>query len=143
MTNELTTTGILKNLGYIPAVYLGISMEQFTILAVLLVVDIITGIWRSAIVGGGQSVTSWKAINGFMSKMLFLLIPLVIAAAGKSVGVELVVLAKSALGLLTLATSYSIIGNIYGIRTGKVVKEFDAIHYILIYIEKLLKRIEK
>lgn len=142
MDTPTTTYVTIKNLSYIPAMILGLSMHSYSSLAVLLIIDVITGAWRSSVLEGGQSVTSWKAVNGLVSKFLFLLIPLVVAFMGKGIGLELVSLAQSALGVLILATGYSIIGNIYTIRTGIRVKEFDAIRIILKQIEALLEKFE-
>lgn len=138
----ITVFAVVKNLAYVPAILVGLSLHSYGILAIFLILDIITGIWRSAAINGGSSITSWKAINGFMSKFLFLLIPVVLAWAGQGVGLNLVALAQSALGVLILSTGYSIIGNIYTVRTGNAVKEFDAVRIILLQIENLLKRIE-
>lgn len=143
MTNEhLTFWVFVKNALYIPAVFVGISLQSYGILAAMLVVDVITGAWRSAVVNGGASVTSFKAINGLISKFLFLLIPVTVAYMAHGVGVEMKELAQGALGVLIFATGYSIIGNIYCIRTGKSVKEFDAVRLILIQIERILQNLE-
>lgn len=143
MGNEpITTLAIAKNVGYLPAILLGMSLHSYGILAVFIAFDIVTGIWRSAVINGGQSITSWKAINGLLSKFLFLFIPVVVAYMGKGMGLDLVALAQSALGLLIGATGYSIIGNIYSIRSGKAVKEFDAVKYILLAIERVLEKLE-
>jgi len=139
---HITVWVILKNLLYIPAVFIGLSVESYGVLAALIVLDVVTGIWRVAVIEGGDYVTSWKAINGLVSKFLFLLIPVTVAYMGHGMGIDLIALAKTALSLLTLATGYSIIGNIYGIRTGKVVKEFDAVRLILGQIERLLAKVE-
>ena len=142
MNDAFTTSAIIKNIGYIPALFVGLSMENYTILAILLVVDVITGVWRSYIVQGGRSITSFKAINGLLSKFLFLLVPMTVAIMGRGLELDLVWLAQMALGLLMLATGYSIIANIYGIRTGKETREFDVIKIILVQIEGILERFE-
>jgi len=134
---------LIKNILYVPAIFVGLSMQSFGILAVLLILDVITGIWRSWSMYGGDSVTSAKAINGIISKFLFLLIPLVVAYMGHGAGLNLVAVAQAALGILIFATGYSIIGNIYTIRTGVAVKEFDAVRLILSWIEEYLAKIEK
>lgn len=66
-----------------------------------------------------------------------------VAYMGHGAGLNLVAVAQSALGLLIFATGYSIIGNIYTIRTGKAVAEFDAVKLILIWIQSLLEKLEK
>lgn len=143
MTHEpISATVVIKNLLYIPAALAGISMENYSILGILLIIDVFTGVWRSAVISGGDSVTSWKGINGLISKFLVLLIPLVVAYMGHGIGIDLNAMVGSALGILITATGYSIIGNIYGIRTGKAVREFDAVRFLLLQVEKLLERID-
>lgn len=136
---ENTPMTIFKNILYIPAFLLGMQMHSFTILLAFIVVDMITGVWRVAIVHGGKEIRSVHAINGLVSKLLFALIPLVIAYAGKGIGVDLIRFATGALSLLILATGYSIIGNIYTIRSGVPVKEFDAVRFILSAFRRLLE----
>ena len=145
MLNEVSSgilTPTIKNLGYFPAVVVGLSIENYSILIILLVVDIITGIWRSAVLHTGDSITSRKAINGIMSKFLFLLIPVTLAVMGKGLGLDLVGLARMALGLLMFFTGYSIISNIHSIHTGKRTKEFDVVRIILMQLENFLGRLE-
>lgn len=143
MNEPISAWVVFKNLLYVPAVFVGLSMQSYGILAILLVLDVVTGVWRSATVNGGASITSAKAINGIVSKFLFLLIPMTVAYMGHGAGLNLVAVAQSALGLLIFATGYSIIGNIYTIRTGKAVAEFDAVKLILIWIQSLLEKLEK
>ncbi len=137
-TSPVTSSVVVKNILYIPAFLLGMEMHSFTILLVFIIVDMITGIWRVGVTKGGQEIKSAHAINGLVSKLLFALIPLVIAYSGKGIGVNLIDFAKGSLSVLILATAYSIIGNIYTIRTGEYVKEFDAVRLILSAFRKLL-----
>lgn len=134
----MSVTAIAKNIGYIPAFLLGMSMHSFGILFIFILLDIFTGIWRVGVVVGGNGIKSRHAINGLASKMLFILIPLVIAYTGKGIGLDLTKMAGGFLGLLIASTGYSIIGNIYTIRTGKEVAEFDAVRLILMSIRRLL-----
>ena len=139
-TEHLTLGGVLKNLAYVPAAIAGISIGSYFVLACLLVFDIATGMWRSAIVNGGGSLKSFRALNGFFSKFLFLSVPVVIAYMGHGIGLNLNAIATASLGVLTLGTGYSILGNIYTIRTGQAVAEFDALRVILRSIEGILNK---
>lgn len=140
--SETGITGgvIMKHLSYIPAFLLGMSMHSFTILFVFIMLDMVTGIWRVWVTQGPAAIKSRHAINGLASKMLFMLIPLIIAYTGKGVGLDLIAAAAGCLGLLIASTGYSIIGNIYTIRTGVVVAEFDAVRFILNGIRKGLEK---
>lgn len=137
----ITPTSIVKNLMYIPTFLLGMSMHSFTILIVFIACDMITGIWRVAAISGGKEIKSAKAINGLASKMLFAFVPLVIAYTGKGIGLDLAAFASGTLSLLIVSTAYSIIGNIYTIRTGVVIAEFDAMRVILNAVKGLLDKI--
>lgn len=138
---DIIIAAVVKNAMYLPAIFVGLSTHNFAVLAILLLLDIITGAWRSAVINGPQSVTSWRALNGLASKMLFLLIPLVVAHMGRGFDLDLAGVAQAALGVLMLFTGYSIIGNIYGIRTGKMAKEYDAVRVVLNMLEKVLDRL--
>ena len=137
----MTTGAIIKNVLYVPVFFLGMSMHDFGILFVFIVLDMITGIWRVYVMQGGTAIKSRHAINGLTSKMLFIVIPLVVAYTGKGIGLDLTALATGCLGLLIASTGYSIIGNIYTIRTGIAVAEFDAVRFILMWIRNLLDKL--
>lgn len=136
----LTAYGILKNALYMPAFVLGMEMHSFTILIAFIIIDMFTGVWRVGVTKGGQEIRSAHFINGLVSKMLFVLIPLVVAYAGKGIGLDLIAFASGCLSLLILATAYSIIGNIYTIRTGIEAAEFDAVRFILMKVKELLDK---
>lgn len=141
-TESVSALTVAKNLSYGPAAVLGILMHTYWILAIFLILDMVTGIWRSYVLYGGTSITSRKTINGFVSKFLFLLIPVVLAYMGVGIGLDLIFIAQSALGVLIFATGYSIIGNIYAASTGHTVKEFDAVRLILNWIQTYLEKLE-
>lgn len=140
MTQDPNYT-FIKNLLYVPAFLLGMEMHSFTILLVFILADMVTGIWRVAVVSGAHEIRSAHAINGLVSKLLFAIIPLTVAYTGQGIGVDLIPFATGTLSILILATGYSIIGNIYTIRTGIVVKEFDAVRLILNAFRKLLENV--
>lgn len=145
MTHEpMTTTAIVKNLAYIPALFFaGLSGEAHIILAVLMVVDTLFGVIRVGVVYGWEHIRSYRLSAGVLSKLTVLGVPLFIALAGKGAGLDFLFLAQATLGLLCLAQLYSILGNVYSIRVGRDTKEFDAVAWILhrvqIAIEKVLK----
>lgn len=140
METGTTFTGValLKNAMYIPAFILGMSMHSFGILFCFILLDMLTGVWRAVVTDGSKSITSTAFINGLASKLLFMLIPLIVAYMGKGIGLDLTAMAGGALSMLILAQGYSIIGNIYTIRTGQRVTEFDAVRFILVKIKDLI-----
>lgn len=140
---SITFITILKNLAYIPAVYLGLSMESFGILAVLMIIDTILGIIRAGVVHGWRDVTSHKASFGILSKLAMIFVPVVVALSGKGVGMNLVPIAGGALSMLIVSETYSILGNVQSIRTRRDIKEFDAVNYTLSRIRDLLEKMLK
>jgi hypothetical protein len=136
---------LLKNLSYIATFvasvqYVGLTPESVLILTGFIILDIITGILKSLALYGGQSVRSIKVTSGLLAKLLLLFIPFVIALSGKAIGVDISMLAVSAINILILSQAYSIIGNIYSIQTGKETTEFDAVSFILKQVREVLER---
>lgn len=143
MTEPLSPLVIAKNLAYIPAMYLGLSMESYGILAILMLLDTITGIARAGVIHGWRSVNSHNLSFGILSKLGIILIPLVIVLAAKGIGVNMLPVAKMALSTLILSEAYSILGNIQSIRIRKDIVEFDAINYLLGSLRKLFEKMLK
>jgi phage-related holin len=141
--DPITPAEIFKNLMYFPAFLLGMSMHSFSILFVFILLDMITGVWRVGITTGWHAITSRAFINGLASKLLFIFIPLVIAYMGKGINLDLTAFAGGALSLLIVGQAYSIVGNIYTIRSGKKVAEFDVVRIILGQIRNFLDRITR
>lgn len=139
-----------KHLGYIGFALLGavgLPHESYIILAVLMLVDTLFGVVRVGVVHGGRHIKSYRLTAGILSKLAVLLVPLIIAWAGRGAGIPLTFMATATISVLILAELYSIIGSVYSIWIKEDVQEFDAISFVLrkvqISIEKLLKeRIE-
>jgi len=106
-------------------VYLGLDREVFAIFSALLVTDYILGIGKA--ISLKESVTSNKAKYGILSKMSLLVIPIVLAASAKAVGQDASNFFFWGMNLLIFSEAYSIIGNIYAIRTKKELPEWDVI----------------
>ena len=130
----------LKNLIYIPILFVGLPIENYSILFYLMVFDIITGLIASYVIRGKHSLKSHVFTVGILSKLLIMLIPLVIALVAKGIDIDIVWFASHALSLFILSEGYSIIGNIISIRQRKYIAEFDAISWVLNFLRKgLLK----
>lgn len=138
-----STLALIKNVAYLPAFLLGLSMESYYILAALMVVDVALGVIKTIVIKGGQALTSYRLVSGVLSKLSLILVPLVIAYAGRGVGIELLALAKGALGMFILAQAYSIIGSVYAINAGKEITEFDAVSFILKRIRQTIETMIK
>ena len=140
MSEPITTGTILKHLAYIPAVIFGLSTHSYAILAFFILLDTFTGVLRAGILHGWREVTSFKFTTGLVSKLLIIFIPLMIALAGKGVGMDLTFVAQSAIGMLILAQFYSILGNIHAIKIRKDVKEFDAVSWVISHIQSIVEK---
>ena len=143
MTHEIPLFTIIKNIAYIPAILLGLSLDSYFILAVFMSVDIVLGITRTIVIYGGKHFRSYRLSVGVISKLMMLIVPLIVVWTGKGVGLDLLFLAQWSLGALILAEAYSILGNIHAIRIRRDVPEFDAISWILQKIQITLISIIK
>jgi hypothetical protein len=76
-----------------------------------------------------------------VSKLTILALPLLIVWLGKGVGLNLLPLAQWAIGAFLLAEFYSIVSNIYSIRLGKDIEEFDAVSFVLKKLQKIIERL--
>lgn len=136
------------NLLYILGAYLGIKHEMMGILATLLIFDTITGILKSGRIYGVKSITSGSLTAGIISKMLMFLVPVIVALAMKSVGMDDgTVILQASIGVLCMSEAYSALSNIQSYRTGIIIDEIDALAIILKWVKKiltmLLDRIDK
>lgn len=143
MTEHITTTAFIKNLGYIPAVLIGLSLESYLILAVLMIIDTLFGIMRVFVIYGGHHIKSYKLVSGVVAKITVIGVPVMLAWAGRGSGIDLYPLAQGTLGVLILAEVYSILGSVYAIRIRKDVPEYDAVSAILRGLQKIIEKIIK
>lgn len=118
--------------------YLEISQEPFTIFAILLVIDYITGVWKAKTLG--ISITSNKMKYGLISKLSLLIIPIVLAMGAKATGADYHYILLSGMYILILSEVYSIIGNIYCMNTGEELPEYDAVAMLGKQIRNILIR---
>jgi hypothetical protein len=118
--------------------YFGIPAEAYGLLALLIVLDTLTGSLK-AIVLSPRSFTSADLRNGVLAKLLLLLIPLVVAIVSKSVPqpFDAMVLSSVAgsIGILAVSEAYSILSNVGAIVSKKGGSEMDGVSFV---ISKLL-----
>lgn len=118
--------------------YTGLDAIAIECLTILVLIDIVTGISKTICIG--KKPTSTRLANGIFSKLILLLIPVCVAIAVKGLGLDFSSLIDTTLIVLILSELYSIIANIYTIRTKKQVEEFDAISIILRVIRTKVNR---
>lgn len=121
--------------------YLGINGEAIMILAILLMIDYVTGVMKARALG--ESITSNKMKYGAMAKMSVLLIPIVLAMGAKTLGTDFNSILFSGINILVFSEIYSIIGNVYSLRTHKELPEYDAVALIGQKVKRYLIRVEK
>lgn len=108
--------------------YLGLNGESFLLFSILLFIDYITGIAKAYRIG--QTITSNRMKYGMLSKLSLLIIPLVLAIGAKAVGADFTTVLMVGINILVLSEVYSIIGNIYSIRTKDELPEYDVVAMI-------------
>jgi len=140
--NDTSTYKYIANALYIPFVaflnFLEVDKLVIALYALLLVIDIITGILKA--IKLGHKPSSKNFLIGIMAKLTFLLIPLVIAVAAKAIGIDLKLFVITVINALILNEVYSTIANIYTINTGKKAEEFDVLSLILKFIREFVQR---
>ena len=131
----------LLGLGAWALTYTGLPAEPAAILAVLMCVDFVAGVSRARALG--EPVTSHRIKVGTISKCGVMTVPLVMALTAKGLGVDFNWIVGWTISVLILSESYSIIANVYTIRTGKIAPEWDAISLILSKIRSLFDVLDK
>ena len=116
--------------------YLEISQEPFTLFAILLVIDYITGLWKAKTLE--HSITSNKMKYGLISKLSLIIVPIVIDIGAKATGGDSHYILLAGMWILVISEVYSIIGNIYSTRTKQEFPEYDALATIGKYIRNFL-----
>lgn len=122
-------------------VWCGVDAEKMFVLAILMGIDLIAGLVKAFKLG--EDVTSRKLSAGVLAKVLVLTIPLVLALTAKGVAIDLLWLVTWSLSALVVSECYSIIGNIYAIKTGQKVREIDALSYLVKGVGRILEGILK
>lgn len=147
--NEVTSTLVewIKTLGYFVAVftfdYLWIPEQQFAILWILMVIDTITGVCKAYSINQ-STITSHLLTIGVLKKFLTLILVYVIAILGLGLGIPAEHFMEWGLSILIVAEWYSAIQNIYAVRTGKELPEYDVISILLKKLsEYLQERLDK
>jgi hypothetical protein len=110
----------------------GIDHEAFYILTLLILIDYITGLGKCYRLKLNQ--TSYTIV----AKLSLILVPLAVALTSKGLEMNAELLVFVAMDILILSELYSIIGNIYTIRSGNLLPEYDAIALLANKIKNLM-----
>lgn len=139
MQSGSTFTGMIsgKTAWYIAWVaifeYLQIPQEQLSILAILMVVDFLTGIAKQYRINP-QGIESHKAWIGIVKKICTIILIFSVALVIRGIGFEPQSYILIILSLLIVAEWYSIVQNIYSVHTGNRLSEYDAISAVIGWI---------
>ncbi len=142
MFSEWISIASIKTFWYVAVtsvlVYFNIQQEAFYILSALMIIDTITGVAKQhAILANG--ITSRRLSNGVMAKFVTLLFLLsggiVVKYFTESTGLYV----QTVMSLLIMSEFYSIIQNVYAVRTGILLPEYDAISITLKKITGLIR----
>jgi toxin secretion/phage lysis holin len=117
---------------------IGMDIEATYYLSILLIIDYVTGLLKAKTLG--QSITSNKMKYGIVSKLSIVAIPLVLSIGAKAIGMDFHQFLTVAINLIILSEIYSIIGNVYSIREGKELPEYDALSFIASRIRDFLEK---
>lgn len=135
--SEIATTPYfsdIKTTGYITAAilfqYLDIPTEQLAILSVLMIIDFITWVVKQYRVNP-QEIKSHLAWLGVMKKVATLMSVLSVALVLKWLEIWEWRYITSMLWIFIVSEWYSTLQNIYAIRTGKMLPEFDVISIVI------------
>jgi toxin secretion/phage lysis holin len=121
--------------------YIGLNKEAIYIFASLIIIDYITGIAKARALE--ETITSNKMKYGIVSKISLLAIPISLALASKVAHEDMAIIFNWAINLLIISEAYSIIGNVYSIRTHKELPEWDVIAILGKRIKDLFSKGEK
>lgn len=141
----LKTTAVthtFANVFYIPCVpiliYLDLPIEPLAILALLLLIDYVTGVLKVFILKG--YLRSYRAVAGLLTKGSILLLVFALAFMAKGINIDFKLYLQIFISVLIISETYSIFGNVYSCISKEEVEEFDA---VALTIKKVRKAIEK
>lgn len=142
-----TTIATTKTAGYIWAFaifdFLGIPQLQVSILWVLMVIDFILWITKQRRIEPVK-ITSHQATIWFIKKLTIFALILSVSLMLKWLELEAWTFLKWTISVLIMAESYSITRNVYAVRTGVILPEYDVISKIIKSLwDAILKMIEK
>tara|TARA_R110000782_G_scaffold186509_9_gene276684 strand:- start:916 stop:1347 length:432 start_codon:yes stop_codon:yes gene_type:complete len=128
----------IKILLYLIFGYLGIDVEVFAILIAFICLDSVLGGIKA--IRLEEQFRFKKMLWGFTLKLCFLIVPLVLALLGKSLGYDFNLVVNVTISILTVAEAYSIIGNIYSAKNKVKIEKLDAISTMLLNLRKIIKK---
>lgn len=121
-------------------VYLGLDSEVFSLFALLLLLDYISGIAKAKVLG--VAITSNRMKYGLISKISLIIMPITLAIGAKAAGADFTHVLAVSMNILIVSEVYSVIGNVYAIRTREELPEYDVVASLGKKIRTVLIRAE-
>jgi phage-related holin len=145
LTSKISLFATMKNSSYFlvyiwVTAFLSIEPQASAILLTLMVVDVITGIVRSAVLNGMVSIKSSIGTRGLLAKILTISGILSVALAFKGVGFEPSHAVGGIIAVFILAETYSILGNVHSAITRVPKNEYDAVAFLIGLVRSLLEK---
>jgi len=121
------------------ALFISVDVDLLYFLPIIMCIDALFGIIASHKMK--EKFVMKKFQWGFLSKFALLLLPVIIALIGTGIGYDLTLVIDWAIKLLFIAEGYSILGNMYTMRTGKRPIEVDLISLAILWGRKLVVKL--
>ena len=110
-------------------VFLDIDVNVVKILAILMAVDTVLGIFKAFRLK--QKVSFKKLVWGMITKTSVLIVPMILALVAKALSFDFTWFVSAVLNILVLAEAFSAISNIISIKEGKQIENQDFITKLL------------
>jgi phage-related holin len=147
---DMSFTGLLKSAPYFGASMLywladyGVNVKFLGVFLLLWTFDIITGIVKSIVVPTMRRPDSKTGLRRVASKFVMLIFPVILATIYSLFTDDAVKMLNWGLMILSLHEGYSTLGNLYSIRTGQELTEFDAVSYsIKLMADWIRKKVDR
>ena len=115
-----------------------LSQVAISLLTLLIIIDSITGFTKAWI---NKEASSKAWIRGIIAKFYLLIIPISISSVWMISGLDLTSLVSGTLSLLAFAELYSIVANIYEIKTKNKLPEYDAVSSVIKALLSIIRKI--
>ena len=119
--------------------WLHVDKEAFAILMTLMCIDSIAGAIKA--IRLGEEFRFGILLWGMTMKLIFLLIPLIVALVGQSLNYDFRMGVNIVMSILTVSEGYSALGNIYAAKNKVEVKKIDAISILLTSLRSILSNV--
>lgn len=135
-TKIAVTSSNLTLAGVFAAFWL--SQVAISLLALLIIIDSITGFTKACL---NWNATSNTAARWLLSKASLLFIPISISATWIISDIDVTAVVSWVISMLAFAELYSIVANIYEIKTKEKLPEYDAVSHVIAGILKVIRNI--